>query len=268
MGLGIKQVIDEPELHILPSGYLFNMSSESFRTATYRLPWTWVLKQNNYGLEPHTLPSESLVSSKVPLKFYDIKVVQFWRGEKEHLRPYPLHWAICVETRPDIGNTYQLVGDQTNYAIDIKLNQRLPKSDERGSYSVGSVSSTELDEMETTLRRVDIIHNLPCWNSQDWVDDALRYLKCWGFSDIIGETKLANLQDRMCWMLESWPGILDAVEFVGDSEDLACVLSSRRCVEIHRYYWKSRAEMRRIQLQQLQWDLILRLREFGPRVYW
>ncbi|KAG1863812.1 hypothetical protein F4604DRAFT_1030306 [Suillus subluteus] len=248
-------VIDEPELHILPSGYLFNMSSESF---------------NNYGLEPHTLPPESLVSSKVntaPLKFYDIKVVQFWRGEKEHLRPYPLHWAICVETRPDIGNTYQLVGNQTNYAIDIKLNQRLPKSDDwRGSYSVGSVSSTELDEMETTLRRVDIIHNLPCWNSQDWVDDALRYLKCWGFSDIIGETKLANLQDRMCWMLESWPGIKNAVEFVGDSEDLACVLSSRRCAEMHRHYWKLQAEMSRIQLQRLQWDLILRLREFG--IYW
>ncbi|KAG1861569.1 hypothetical protein DFJ58DRAFT_872310 [Suillus subalutaceus] len=154
----------------------------------------------------------------VPLKFYNIKVVQFWRGEKEHLWPYPLHWAICVEISPDIGNTYQLVGNQTNYPIDIRLNLRLQNSDDwRGSYSVGSVSSTELDEMETTLRRVDIIHDLLCWNSQDWVDDTLRYLKCWGFSDIIEEPELANLQDRMCWLLESWPGIQNAVEFVGDS---------------------------------------------------
>ncbi|KAG2029747.1 hypothetical protein BDR03DRAFT_1096222 [Suillus americanus] len=235
MGLGIKQVIDVPELHIFPSGFLFNMLSESF---------------NNYGLEPHTLPSESLVPSKVksdPLKFYNIKVVQFWRGEKEHLRPYPLHWAICVETSPNIGNTYQLVGNQTNYAIDIKLNQRLENSEDwRGSYSIGSVSSTELAEMETTLRRVDIIHNLPHWNSQDWVDDALRYLKCWGFSDIIGEPELAKLQDRMCWLLESWPGIQNAVEFVGDSEDLACVLSNRRCAEMHRYFWKLQVELEQL----------------------
>ncbi|KAG1795572.1 uncharacterized protein BJ212DRAFT_1228153, partial [Suillus subaureus] len=104
-----------------------------------------------------------------------------------------------------IGNTYQLVGNQTNYAIDIRFNQRLENSEDwRGSYSVGSVSSTELAETETILQRVDIIHNLPSWNSQDWVDDALRYLKCWGFSDIIGELELANLQDRMCWLLESW----------------------------------------------------------------
>ncbi|KAG1863811.1 hypothetical protein F4604DRAFT_1030219 [Suillus subluteus] len=149
--------------------------------------------------KPHTLPSESLVSSKVEtdlLKFYNIKVVQFWRGEKEHLRSYPLHWAIYVETSPDIGNIYQLVGNQTNYAVDIRLNQHFQNSDDwRGSYSVGSVSSTELAEM---VRRADITHDLLCWNSQDWVDDTLRYLKCWGFSDIIGEPELASLQDRMC----------------------------------------------------------------------
>lgn len=191
------------------------------------------------------------MSSKVdtvPLKLYNIKVVQFWRGEKEPLRLYPLHWAIYVETSPGIGNTYQLVGNQTNYAIDIRFNQRLENSEDwRGSYSVGSVSSTELAETETILQRVDIIHNLPSWNSQDWVDDALRYLKCWGFSDIIGELELANLQDRMCWLLESWPGIQNAVEFVGDSEGLACVLSNRRSVEIHRSFWKMQVELERIQ---------------------
>ncbi|KAG2096382.1 hypothetical protein BD769DRAFT_1780802 [Suillus cothurnatus] len=140
------------------------MSSESF---------------NNYGLEPHALASGSLVPSKVdtvPLKLHNIKVVQFWRGEKEPLRPYPLHWAIYVETSPGIGNIYQLVGNQTNYAIDIRFNQPVENSEDwRGSYSAGSVNSTELVEMETILPRVDIIHNLPCWNSQDWVDDALRY---------------------------------------------------------------------------------------------
>jgi hypothetical protein len=183
----------------------------------------------------------------VPLKLHNIKVVQFWRGEKEPLRPYPLHWAIYVETSPGIGNIYQLVGNQTNYAIDIRFNQPVENSEDwRGSCSAGSVNSMELAEMETVLPRVDIIHNLPCWNSQDWVDDALRYLKCWGFSDIIGEPELANLQDSMCWLLESRPGIENAVEFVGDSEDLACVLSNRRSAEMRRFFWKLQAEWARI----------------------
>jgi hypothetical protein len=183
----------------------------------------------------------------VPLKLHNIKVVQFWRGEKEPLRPYPLHWAIYVETSPGIGNIYQLLGNQTNYAIDIRFNQPVENSEDwRGSFSAGSVNSTELAEMETILPRVDIIHNIPCWNSQDWVDDALRYLKCWGFSDIIGEPELANLQDSMCWLLESQPGIENAVEFVGDSEDLACVLSNRRSAEMRRFFWKLQAEWARI----------------------
>ncbi|KAG2029748.1 hypothetical protein BDR03DRAFT_975593, partial [Suillus americanus] len=108
--------------------------------------------------EPHALPSESLVSSKVeadPLKFYNIKVVQFWRGEKEHLRPYPLHWAICVEISPGIGNAYQLVGNQTNYTIDIRFNQ--PRQ-----------SSPKWRQPSKELISYTIFRALPCWNSQDW----------------------------------------------------------------------------------------------------
>ncbi|KAG2128086.1 hypothetical protein BD769DRAFT_1639885 [Suillus cothurnatus] len=215
-----------------------------------------------YGLKPRTLSSvldmsESSVSSErveTPIKLYDVKVVQFWRGEKESLKPYPLHWAIYVETSPGIGNTYQLVGNQTNYAIDIRLNQPLENSgDLRGSHSVGNVNWTELTEMETILSRVDIIHKLPSWNSQDWVDDALRYLKCWGFSGIVGETKLAALQEQMLWLLECWPGIENAVEFVGDSEDLACILSNRRSARVHRSFWKLHANTRALIEELTTW---------------
>ncbi|KAG1821677.1 uncharacterized protein BJ212DRAFT_1585691 [Suillus subaureus] len=166
-----------------------------------------------YGLKPHALSSvldtssESSISPEietVPPKLYDVEVVQFWRGEKEPLQPYPLHWAIYVETSPGIGNTYQLVGNQTNYAIDIRISQPLENSEDlRGSHSVGS-----------------------------------------GFSGIIGETKLACLQDNMCWLLEGWPEIENAVEFVGDSEDLACVLSNRRSARVHRCVWKLHANTR------------------------
>ncbi|KAG2038898.1 hypothetical protein BDR03DRAFT_981177 [Suillus americanus] len=216
-----------------------------------------------YGLEPHALSSvldtssESSISPEVeivPPKLYDVEVVQFWRGEREPLRPYPLHWAIYVETSPGIGNIYQLVGNQTNYAIDIRLSQPLENSEDlRGSYSVGSVSWTELAEMEAILLRVDIIHDVPWWNSQDWVDDALRYLKCWGFSGIIGETKLACLQDKMCWLLEGCPGIQNAVEFVGGSGDLACVLSNRRNARKHRCIWKFHADTRALIDEVMVW---------------
>ncbi|KAG1887008.1 hypothetical protein F4604DRAFT_1916842 [Suillus subluteus] len=216
-----------------------------------------------YGLEPDTLSSvldtssESSVSPEVetvPSKLYDVEVVQFWRGEEEPLRPYPLHWAIYVETSPGIGNTYQLVGNQKNYAIDIRLSQPLENSEDlRGSYSVGSVSWAELAEMETILLRVDIIHDVPWWNGQDWVDDALRYLKCWGFSGIIEETKLAWLQDKMCWLLEGCDGIQNAVEFVGDSGDLACVLSNQHNAKAHRNLWKYIADIQALIDEATEW---------------
>lgn len=107
--------------------------------------------------------------------------------------------------------------------------------------------------METILSRVDIIHKLPWWNSQDWVDDALRYLKCWGFSGIVGETKLAALQEQMLWLLECWPGIENAVEFVGDSEDLACILSNRRSARVHRSFWKLHANTRALIEELTAW---------------
>ncbi|KAG1841696.1 hypothetical protein DFJ58DRAFT_844944 [Suillus subalutaceus] len=224
-GLGIKQVIDGFKPHTLPS--LLNMLSNFLHAvlnlANYDSPSPMGLGKNRLSLDSNlTLshpcsirrlnPQVSPEVGIVPPKLYDVEVVQFWRGEEEPLRPYPLHWAIYVETR-----------NRKNYAIDIRLSQPLENSEDlRGSYSVGSVSWAELAEMETILLRVDIIHDVPWWNGQDWVDDALRYLKCWGFSGIIEETKLAWLQDKMCWLLEGCDGIQNAVEFVGDSGDLAC----------------------------------------------
>ncbi|KAG1759257.1 hypothetical protein EDD22DRAFT_1052141 [Suillus occidentalis] len=199
-----------------------------------------------YGLQPHTppsvsdVPSESSVSSdfQVEPEIYNVEVVQFWQGEAAPLRPYPLQWAIWVRTGPRMkGHTYKLVGDQTNYAIDIRLHQPLENwNNLRGSHCVGTVSRKELDEMEIILQRVDIIHNIPWWNDQDWVDDALRYLKCWGFSNIIGGAELVGLQEEMCRLLECWPEINNAVQFVG-YPDLACVLSNQRTAHAHRYFW-------------------------------
>jgi hypothetical protein len=121
--------------------------------------------------------------------------------------------------------------------MDIRLHQPLENGHNwRGSYCVGTVSRKELDEMESILQRVDIIHNIPWWNDQDWVDDALRYLRCWGFSNIVGEAELARLQDKMCWILEFWPEINDAVQFDG-YPDLACVLSNQRTAHEHQIFW-------------------------------
>ncbi|KIK35514.1 hypothetical protein CY34DRAFT_62606, partial [Suillus luteus UH-Slu-Lm8-n1] len=112
---------------------------------------------------------------QVEPEIYNVEVVQFWQGEAAPLRPYALQWAIWVRTGLGMrGHTYKLVGDQTNYAIDVRLHQPLENwNNLRGSYCVGTVSRKELDEMEIILQRVDIIHNIPWWNDQDWVDDAL-----------------------------------------------------------------------------------------------
>ncbi|KAG2073066.1 hypothetical protein BDR04DRAFT_958236, partial [Suillus decipiens] len=134
-----------------------------------------------------------------------VQVVQFWRGEEEPLRPYPLHWAIYVETSAGIGNTYQIAGNSPDYAIDIRLNQPLENlEDLRGSLIVGRVNKGELDAMEQLLARVAIVRNLPHWNSHNWVEGALGYLRRCYFLGIVGEMVLLSLQDDMCWLLEKW----------------------------------------------------------------
>lgn len=54
---------------------------------------------------------------------------------------------------------------------------------------------------------------------------------------IAGEMELSVLQEDMCWLLEDWPGIEDAVEFVGDA-NLACVQNNRRFRESHQTFWR------------------------------
>ncbi|KAG1774449.1 hypothetical protein EV702DRAFT_1123875 [Suillus placidus] len=171
-------------------------------------------------------------------KPYNVQVVQFWRGEEEPRRPYPLHWAIYVETSPGIGNTYQIAGNSKNYAIDIRLNQPLENPEDLGgSCIVGRVNKRELNAMETLLPRVAIVRNLPCWNSHNWVEGALGYLRRCCFFGIAGEMELSGLQDNMCWLLEDWPGIEDAVEFVGDA-NLTCIQNNRHFGDSHQTFWR------------------------------
>lgn len=89
--------------------------------------------------------------------------------------------------------------------------------------------------MEILLARVAIVRNLPHWNSHNWVEGALGYLRRCSFMGIAGEMELSVLQEDMCWLLEDWPGIEDAVEFVGDA-NLACVQNNRRFRESHQTF--------------------------------
>ncbi|KAG2039658.1 hypothetical protein BDR03DRAFT_804772, partial [Suillus americanus] len=136
-----------------------------------------------------------------------VEVVQFWRGEKRPQQPYPLHWAIYVETSPGIGNTYQIVGNSNNYAINIKHNQPLEnRNDWRGSLIVGTVTWVELGEMERILTTVDIMRDDPGWNSHDWVVSGLIFLSGSGLSGIMimSESRLRDLHNNMYWLLEVW----------------------------------------------------------------
>ncbi|KAG1863830.1 hypothetical protein F4604DRAFT_1783952 [Suillus subluteus] len=138
-----------------------------------------------------------------PCKLHNVEVVQFWRGEKKPQQPYPLHWAIYVETGRGIGNTYQIVGNSNNYAINIRHNQPLEnRNNWRGSLIVGNVTWVELCEMERILPTVGIMRSDPNWNSHDWVVSALISLSRSGLSGmmIMSEGRLRDLRDNMYWL--------------------------------------------------------------------
>ncbi|KAG1802597.1 hypothetical protein EV424DRAFT_1304381, partial [Suillus variegatus] len=115
-----------------------------------------------------------------------VESVQFWRGEEEPGRPYPLHWAIYVETGLGIGNTYQIIKNSDNYTLNVRHNQPLEnRKDWRGSFIVGTVTWVEFSEMERILATVDITYDVPSWNSHDRVMSALVSLSGSGLSGII-----------------------------------------------------------------------------------
>ncbi|KAG2156754.1 uncharacterized protein EDB93DRAFT_1078998, partial [Suillus bovinus] len=164
-----------------------------------------------------------------------IALLQFWRGEQEFLRPYPLHWALYVETSPDVGNTYEIVGDQNTYTFRMTENQPFEHKGYRGGCCVGRLNSEEeLALMGDILKKVEIFQDIPTWNSHNWVKTALRTLRHSGFCIDLDES-IGNLQYIMLHQLESWFEITHGVEggvaeypvqFVG-YEYLDCVLHSR-----------------------------------------
>ncbi|KAG1752806.1 hypothetical protein EDB19DRAFT_1669900 [Suillus lakei] len=114
--------------------------------------------------------------------YYNVKVVQFWRGQEEYLRPNPLHWVIYIPTGPGIGNTYHLLGNTD---------------------TVGRVAAHQLALFERHLASIPITCHDPQWNSQNWVWECLRHLRHQHF-EISWEFRQCELQTKMCCLLEDW----------------------------------------------------------------
>ncbi|KAG1751389.1 uncharacterized protein EDB91DRAFT_1045626 [Suillus paluster] len=139
-----------------------------------------------------------------PITYYNVELVQFWRGRNERGLANPLHWAIHVPTGHGIGNTYHLLGDSETYTVEYRRQRpHVEPSAWRGSFKVGRVAAHRLGEFERDISRVHIIWDDPAWNSQNWVWDVLRHLRHRGF-DISWELYLGMLQTQMCCLVEAW----------------------------------------------------------------
>lgn len=139
-----------------------------------------------------------------PVAYYDVEVIQFWRGQKEPLQPYPLHWVIHIPTGPGIGNTYHVLGNTDTYTIEFRRNQPYPNPDAwRGSFTVGKVAAHQLTLLERHLASIPIMRHDPRWNCQSWVWESLRHLRHQGFN-ISWEIRLSYLQTQMYCLLEDW----------------------------------------------------------------
>ncbi|KAG2132553.1 hypothetical protein BD769DRAFT_1448163 [Suillus cothurnatus] len=122
-----------------------------------------------------------------PSTCYNIEVVQFWRGQKEYLRPYP-----------------HIIGNTDTYTIEFKRNQPHANPDDwRGSFTVGRVAAHQLALLERHLASVPITHHDSRWNSQNWVWDCLHHLRRQRF-EISWHLRQCDLQTMMCTLLEEW----------------------------------------------------------------
>ncbi|OJA13696.1 hypothetical protein AZE42_10924 [Rhizopogon vesiculosus] len=136
--------------------------------------------------------------------YYNVEVIQFWRGQRAPGRPYPLHWAIYIPTGPGIGNTYEILGNIDTFTINFRRNQPHQNTHAwRGSFLVCRLPIHQLAQFETLLATVPVMRNDQRWNCQNWVWDGLRCIRQQGFQ-ISREITLVTLQAQMYNLLEDW----------------------------------------------------------------
>ncbi|KAG2072802.1 hypothetical protein BDR04DRAFT_971338, partial [Suillus decipiens] len=81
-----------------------------------------------------------------------------------------------------VGNTFEIVGDQTTYTFRMTENQLFENKDYRGGCYVGRVKSkAEVALMGVILKKVEVFQNIPAWNSHEWAKAALSVPRNSGF---------------------------------------------------------------------------------------
>lgn len=145
-----------------------------------------------------------LIPVRVPPGCFAIEVVQFWRGERSRDSPFPLHWALFVRTSGRNGNYYHVLGNTDTFTVVAERNQVQRQTDLwRGNHTIGYIPPHQLGAFEAYLSCVPVIRHDPTWNSQQWVNDALRTLRSYHFF-IDVEITMAKLQTQMVCLLEAW----------------------------------------------------------------
>ncbi|KAG1751171.1 hypothetical protein EDB19DRAFT_1846179 [Suillus lakei] len=188
---------------------------------------------------PSYLSSHIVISNmSSEITYYDIEVT------------YPPDWAIWIPTGPGVGNTYQIIGDQDTYTLDIRRNQpKVIPYPGQTSVHVGRVAAHKLAVLEKCLIGRPITHHDPKWNPRYWVWEALNFcsFRVGGFNVTPGMTQwdldhmmielLLPESEKECFPMEAegfrpepdlafWGGRqLSAVEVLGE---LASQMSFRR----------------------------------------
>lgn len=145
-----------------------------------------------------------LTPVQVPAGYFPIEVVQFWRGQGASGHPFPLHWAIFVRTSCRNGNYYHVLGNVDTFTVVIERNKPKRNAERwRGDHTVGFVAPQHLGILEATLWHVPVVRHDSTWNTQKWVNEALRTLRSINIP-VDPEVSLARLQTQMSCLLEAW----------------------------------------------------------------
>ena len=91
------------------------------------------------------------------------------------------HWSLVVMFNLNDAHVFEIIGNTDTYEYVPRPIARFSSSNKlRGGCQIGMIRRDLIGWLEVRLRQVQIIRNNPQWDCQDWVMEAIRWMKWMG----------------------------------------------------------------------------------------
>jgi hypothetical protein len=111
-------------------------------------------------------------------------------------------------------HVFEIIGNTNTYEYVPRPVARFSSSNKlRGGCQIGVIRRDLIGWLEDRLQQVQIIRNNPQWDCQDWVMEAIRWMKWNGVIAADIDTRESRIRAELVGEKERWEVADDTVEY-------------------------------------------------------